>query len=53
MSSNKTLKMIAISEDNYKWLSAQGHVPESFNDVLTRIRSATVTQEPRRKEVTA
>jgi hypothetical protein len=44
--------MIAISKDNYKWLSEQGRVPESFNDVLTRIRNATTTQEIRKEMIT-
>jgi predicted CopG family antitoxin len=33
----KRLRQIAVDEENYQALKKLGHVPESFNDVITRI----------------
>ena len=35
--SYKTLKMIAVSEENYLALKKLGNAGDSFNDVITRI----------------
>lgn len=36
-SKQKVLKQIAISQENYDALQKLGNVPESFNDVITRV----------------
>ena len=33
----KELRMIAIEKSNYDKLRELGHVPDSFNDVITRL----------------
>jgi hypothetical protein len=35
--SKKTFKMIAVNEANYNALRRLGHIPESFNDVITKL----------------
>jgi predicted CopG family antitoxin len=52
MSSTKTLKMIAISEQNYKRLSQMGHTPESFNDVVTLLLdNINAIHEPKKEMI--
>jgi predicted CopG family antitoxin len=36
-SKQKVLKQIAISQENYDALQKLGNVPESFNDVITKV----------------
>ncbi len=40
--SSKTLKQIAISEENYQKLKDLGKAGDSFNDVITKILIETV-----------
>jgi len=35
--SSKTLKQIAISEENYQKLKSYGRAGDSFNDVVTKL----------------
>lgn len=52
MSSTKTLKMIDISEQNYKRLSQMGHTPESFNDVVTLLLdNINAIHEPKKEMI--
>jgi len=36
--SNKNLKQIAVSNENYAFLKTQGQAGDSFNDVINKLR---------------
>ena len=40
--SSKTLKQIAISEENYNWLKNLGRAGDSFNDVIEKLRKESL-----------
>jgi hypothetical protein len=45
----KTLKHIAVDEQNYLILKRMGNAGDSFNDVISRLLKNSITLEPEEK----